>query len=348
MHAAIEQAILPLLERRDVPESACRTAVAAIMDGECDEISIAAFLTALRVKGESVDEIVGAARAMSERAERVPTQRCGLLDTCGTGGDELRTLNISTATAIVAAACGIPVAKHGNRSVSSSSGSADVLEALDVNTQLTPAQVGRCIDELGIGFCFAPMFHGAMRHAVPVRKALRFRTLFNLLGPLTNPAQAEFQLLGASRIATAEKLANASAKLGRSRVLVVCGNDQLDEVSLWGETAVFEVVGESVTHRIWTAATFGLPECDVAQLRVESSAESAARLQEVFAGAPGPARDIIVANTAAALIATSAAIEPRAAAERAAKAIADGKAAELLTKFAEFTHNVAKAQSRSD
>ncbi len=341
MHAAIEQAIIPLLEKQDVPESACRAAVAAIMDGQCDEISIAAFLTALRVKGESVDEIVGAARAMSERAERVPTQRRGLLDTCGTGGDELRTLNISTATAIVAAACGIPVAKHGNRSVSSSSGSADVLEALGVNTQLTPAQVGSCIDEVGIGFCFAPVFHGAMRHAVPVRKALRFRTLFNLIGPLTNPAQAEFQLLGASRIVTGEKLARASAKLGRSRVLVVCGNDQLDEVSLWGETTVFEVIGERVNRLTWNAATFGLPECHVDQLKVSSSAESAARLKEVFNGNPGPARDIIVANAAAALLATSADIDPRSAANRANQAIVEGTAAELLAKFVEFTRTLA-------
>lgn len=345
MHAAIEQAIVPLLERQDVPESACRAAVAAIMDGQCDEVSIAAFLTALRVKGESVDEIVGAARAMSERAEKVPTQRRGLLDTCGTGGDELRTLNISTATAIVAAACGVPVAKHGNRSVSSSSGSADVLEALGVNTQLTPAQVGKCIDEVGIGFCFAPVFHGAMRHAVPVRKALRFRTLFNLLGPLTNPAQAEFQLLGASRIATAEKLALASAKLGRTRVLVVCGNDQLDEVSLWGETVVFEVIGENVNRLTWSAADFGLPECHVDQLRVSSSKESASRLTAVFNGSPGPAHDIIVANAAAALIATGAENAPKQAAVRANLAITDGKAAELLTKFTKLTHTFSASTS---
>lgn len=345
MHAAIEQAIVPLLEKQNVPEAACRAAVAAIMDGQCDEISIAAFLTALRVKGESVDEIVGAARAMSERAERVPTQRKGLLDTCGTGGDELRTLNISTATAIVAASCGVPVAKHGNRSVSSSSGSADVLEALGVNTQLTPAQVGRCIDELGIGFCFAPVFHGAMRHAVPVRKTLRFRTIFNLLGPLTNPAHAEFQLLGASRIATAEKLARASAMLGRKRVLVVCGNDQLDEVSLWGETTVFEVVGERVNRITWSASTFGLEECHVDQLRVASSAESASRIKDVFAGHLSPARDIIVANAAAALIAASAETDLQNAAKRASQAIADGKAAQLLSRFVEFTHGLALKSS---
>lgn len=218
MHDAIQAALNAVFQQHDVPVATCQAAVGAIMDGQCDEASIAAFLTALRVKGEAVEEIVGAARAMSERAERVPTSRTGLLDTCGTGGDELRTFNISTATAFVAAACGVPVAKHGNRGVSSSSGSADVLEALGVRTSLSPAQVGRCIDELGIGFCFAPVFHGAMKHAAPVRKALRFRTLFNLLGPLTNPANAEFQLLGASRIATAEKLAQASAQLGRRRV----------------------------------------------------------------------------------------------------------------------------------
>ena len=345
MHAAIEQALSSLLERRDVPEAACRAAVAAIMDGQCDEVSIAAFLTALRVKGESVDEIVGAARAMSERAERVPTARSGLLDTCGTGGDELRTLNISTATAFVAAACGVPVAKHGNRSVSSSSGSADVLEALGVHTSLKPADVGRCLDELGIGFCFAPLFHGAMRHVVPVRKALRFRTLFNLLGPLTNPANAEFQLLGASRITTAEKLAQAAARLGRRRVLVVCGHDQLDEVSLWGETAVFEVVADSVRRHTWSAATFGLSECRVDELRVDSAADSAARIRAVFAGESGSATDIIVANAAAALIASEAERDPRAAAQHAADSIHSGQAAALLAKFAEFTRSLAANSS---
>ncbi len=342
MHPAIEQAMTFLLDRHDVPEVVCRAAVSAIMDGHCEEVSIAAFLTALRVKGEAVDEIVGAARAMSERAERVPTRRTGLLDTCGTGGDEQRTLNISTATAFVAAACGVPVAKHGNRSVSSSSGSADVLEALGVCTQLTPAQIGRCLDEVGIGFCFAPVFHGAMRHAVPVRKALRFRTLFNLLGPLTNPANAEFQLLGASRIMTAEKLAQASAKLGRQRVLVVCGHDQLDEVSLWGETTVFEVVAGNVGRRTWSAATFGLSECHVEELQVSSATESAARVRAVFGGELGPARDIIVANAAAALIASEAETDPRAAADRAAAAIRSGQAAETLTKFAEFTRSLSE------
>ena len=337
MHQAIHDALKAVFERQDVSESACRTAVAAIMDGNCDEVSIAAFLTALRVKGEAVDEIVGAARAMIERAEQVPTQRCGLLDTCGTGGDELHTFNISTATAFVAAACGVPVAKHGNRGVSSSSGSADVLEALGVHTQLTPTQVGRCLDEIGIGFCFAPVFHGAMRHAAPVRKALKFRTLFNLLGPLTNPANADFQLLGASRIATAEKLANAAARLGRMRVLVVCGNDQLDEVSLWGQTTVFEAAAGSVQRHTWSAATFGLSECAVSELHVGSPVESADRIRAVFNGERSASRDIVVANAAAALIAAKFETDPLAAAEQAARAIDSGATAALLARFVEQT-----------
>ena len=341
MHDAIRDALNAVFERSDVPEAICQSAVAAIMDGQCDEVSIAAFLTALRVKGEAVDEIVGAARAMIERAGRVPTSRTGLLDTCGTGGDELHTFNISTATAFVAAACGVPVAKHGNRGVSSSSGSADVLEALGVHTQLTPEQVGRCLDEVGIGFCFAPVFHGAMRHAAPVRKALRFRTLFNLLGPLTNPANAEFQLLGASRIATAEKLANAAARLGRQRALVVCGNDQLDEVSLWGETVVFVVSPGAVQQHTWSAPTFGLAECSVSELQVDSPAESAARIRAVFSGERSAARDIIVANAAAALIAAQAETDPLVAAGRAARAIESGEAANLLTRFAERTQALA-------
>jgi anthranilate phosphoribosyltransferase len=342
MHTAIAEALQHVFEKRDVPEEICQAAVAVIMDGQCDDVTIAAFLTALRVKGEALSELVGAARAMSQRAERVPTQRQRLLDTCGTGGDELKTFNISTATAFVAAACGVHVAKHGNRSVSSNSGSADVLETLGVHTQLTPAQVALCLDHVGIGFCFAPVFHGAMRHAAPVRKALRFRTLFNLLGPLTNPANAEYQLLGASRTAIAKKLARALARLGRRRAFVVCGNNQLDEVSLWGETAVFEAVDGDVRRHTWAAATFGLPECRVEDLKVDSPAESADRIRGVFAGEQGAARDIIVANTAAALIAAEAETDPRAAAQRAHQVIESGQASTLLERFTQFTQSLGR------
>jgi anthranilate phosphoribosyltransferase len=340
MHDAIHEALTYVLEMRDVPEVVCQRAVAAIMDGQCDDVSIAAFLTALRMKGEAVDEIVGSARAMIERSQKVSTSRRGLLDTCGTGGDELRTFNISTATAFVAAACGVPVAKHGNRSVSSSSGSADVLEKLGVQTQLSPVQVGRCLDELGIGFCFAPVFHGAMRHAAPVRKALRFRTLFNLIGPLTNPANAEFQLLGASRVATAEKLAHAASRLGRNHALIVCGNDQLDEVSLWGATTVFEVRSGHVRRHSWTAADFGLTEGSVSDLQVASPDESAAMIQRILNGQPGAARDIVIANAAAALIAADIESSPLRAARRAGQAIDDGIASKRLEQFVEFTQSL--------
>src|SRR5215471_5015460 len=197
----------------DLDSAEAYAAFSAIMDGQSSEVETAALLTALRVKGESIGEIVGAARAMHERATPLQTRKRGLLDTCGTGGDQLHTFNISTAAAFVVAACGVPVPKHGNRGVSSCSGSADVLEQLGVNINLAPDQVARCVDEVNIGFCFAPLFHAAMKHAAPVRKQLRFRTIFNLLGPLTNPARAEFQLVGTGRKEAAHRLARALAEL---------------------------------------------------------------------------------------------------------------------------------------
>ncbi|HEY3967108.1 MAG TPA: anthranilate phosphoribosyltransferase [Planctomycetaceae bacterium] len=321
----------------DLASDDAYAAFTAIMQGEVSEVEMAALLTALRVKGESVGEIVGAARAMHERATPITTVKRGLLDTCGTGGDRLQTFNISTAAAFVLAACGVPIAKHGNRSVSSSSGSADVLEQLGVNINLTPAQVARCIDELGIGFCFAPLFHGAMKHAAPVRKQLRFRTIFNLLGPLTNPARAEFQLLGTGRIETAHRLARALAELGRDHAFVVCGADQLDEVSLWGQTTAFEVSdGQFIEHR-WTAATFGLEECHVEQLQVGSSAESAGVLRRVFQGEPGVARDMVLANASAGLLAARKTDDPREGVALAAAAIDSGKVLDILERLVAST-----------
>src|SRR5258708_18635121 len=240
---AIEHALNRLVSGHDLDTGEAHAAFSAIMDGLSSEVETAALLTALRVKGEAVGEIVGAARAMHERATPIHTKHQGLLDTCGTGGDELHTFNISTAAAFVVAACGVPVPKHGNRGVSSTSGSADCLEQLGVNINLTPEKGTRCIDELMIGFCFAPLFHAAMKHAAPVRKQLRFRPIFNLLGPLTNPASAEFQLVGTGRKEMAHRLARALAELGRNHAYVVCGADQLDEVSLWGTTTAFEVAG---------------------------------------------------------------------------------------------------------
>lgn len=333
----LRTALLELLDGRDLTPETMRAAVGAIMDGRSTEVEIASLLTALRCRGESVGELVGAAQAMRERATLIPCLTQNLLDTCGTGGDALHTFNISTAAALVAAAAGQPVAKHGNRSVSSSSGSADVLEALGVNLQLTPAQVADCIDEIGIGFCFAPLLHQAMKYAGPVRKQLGFRTIFNMLGPLTNPARAAYQLVGASRIAAAEKLASALHLLGAERALVVCGNDELDEVSLWGETTVFEVSSREVTRHTWTAVTLGLPTCRVEELKVSTAAESAARIRGILDGEQGAPRDIVVANAGAALLAARRAPTIQEAVALAADAIDEGRAAQLCQRLIQFT-----------
>ena len=329
-----------LVEKQSVPEETMQELILAIMRGGISEALIAALLTALRMKTEASSEITGTARAMFELATRIPTRRIGLLDTCGTGGDALHTFNISTATAIVVAACEVPVAKHGNRSVSSSSGSADVLEALGVNVQLTPEQVGVCIDRLGIGFCFAPLFHSAMKHVAPIRKQLRFRTIFNLVGPLVNPAGAEHQLLGVSRIETARLLAESLRALGRSRALVVCGANQLDEVALWGETAAFLIEGTQPIREIrWTAADFGLPTIRPEELKVSSPVESAEMIRGILAGNSGPARSIVLANAAAALAAAGqiSIDQLQAGVAVAADAIDSGAARNRLEQLVQLT-----------
>jgi anthranilate phosphoribosyltransferase len=339
---AIEIALDRLVTGNDLESGEAYAAFSAIMDGQASEIETAALLTGLRVKGESVGEIVGAARAMHERATPIQTKHQGLLDTCGTGGDQLHTFNISTAAAFVVAACNVPVPKHGNRGVSSSSGSADCLEQLGVNINLAPEQVARCVDELKIGFCFAPLFHAAMKHAAPVRKQLRFRTIFNLLGPLTNPASAEFQLVGTGRKETAHRLARALAELGRNHAYVVCGADQLDEVSLWGTTTAYEVTGPQVMEHHWTARTFDLSECRVEDLQVQSPAASAAVIRDIFSGQPGAARNIVLANAAAALLAARKTTDPRAAVAQAAEAVDSGRARDLVRQLAELTQRLAK------
>jgi anthranilate phosphoribosyltransferase len=350
MPDAIHNAISILLRESSLTEHEMEAAVLQVMDGNASSIGLAMLLAALKLKGETVDEIVGAARAMRERALPIKTRRTGLLDTCGTGGDELHTFNISTATALVTAACGVPVAKHSNRSFSSRSGSADVLEALGVRVDLSPERVARCIDEIGIGFCFAPLVHGAMQHAGSVRRQLGHRTIFNLLGPLTNPAGADFQVLGAGRKAIAEKLAGAAARLGTKRTLVVCGNDELDEVSLWGRTTVFHIEGNAVRQYEWTAEQLGLPECRVSDLTAQSPAESAEIIRRLLAGERGAARDIVLANTAAALIAAGRTVAPNntapseAAPSDAVKigttALDSGAASDILKRLVESSHAI--------
>jgi len=335
-------AVVETLVRRESPsELQMEAAFGALMDGECTDAESASLLTALAVTGETGEQLAGAARAMRGRALRIPTQRTGLLDTCGTGGDRLNTFNISTATAIVAAASGVPVAKHGNRSATSSSGSADVLERLGLNLALSPEQVGACLDEVGLGFCFARSLHTAMRHVGPVRALLGFRTIFNLLGPLTNPARAEYQLLGTNRVATARLMAEAALRLGTTRTLVVCGNDQLDEVSLWGRTAVFDVRGGTIAEHSWTAADFGLPECRVEDLRITDSESSAAIIRGILAGEPGPPRNMVLANTAAALLLAGRAASLPAAVALAAETLDSGKARAFLGRLADWTQSPA-------
>jgi len=342
---ALQAVITQLLEDRAVTTLDMERAVGAIMDGACDPVEIAALLTALRCRGETVSQLVGAARAMRARSLKIPAIRTGLLDTCGTGGDSLHTFNISTATAFVAAACGVPVAKHGNRSASSKSGSADVLEALGVRLDLTPEQVAVCVDELGIGFCFAQRLHGAMKHAAPVRQKLGFRTLFNLLGPLTNPAQAQHQLIGVGKIQLAALMAGALSQLGSRHALVVCGNNELDEVSLWGATTIFDVQNGVVEQKTWTPELLGLEPCDVADLRVDSPTQSAEVIRQILSGAMGPARDIVLANTAAALVAADVISDPCEGVQRAAAAIDNGQAASLLQQFATKTQALATTNS---
>ena len=337
MHAVLFPAVEQVIRGQDLSANEMRDCVGAIMDGECDAIDVASLLTAISCKGPAAIELVGAAQAMRDRASRIAAKRRPLLDTCGTGGDQLHTFNISTATAIVAAACGIGVAKHGNRSVSSSSGSADVLEALGVNIQLTPKQAAACLDEVGITFCFAQLVHGAMKHAAPVRKALGFPTIFNLLGPLTNPAGAEYQLLGASTSKRARLIANALSVLGCRKALVVCGNDELDEVCLWGPTTVFEVHAGQVQRTQWTPQDFGLPECDVRALRVRSAQESAEFVRTALAGEDSPATRIVTANAAAALLAAEKCSELPEAVSQVQSVLKSGAAVEMLDQLVRWT-----------
>lgn len=337
MQQEIRSALDALLSGRSLDQETVRAATGAIMDGRCEPVEVSAFLTALAMQGETETEIAGAAAAMRERSARIVSSRSGLLDTCGTGGDKLHTFNISTAAAIVVAATGQPVAKHGNRSVSSSSGSADVLEALGVNIDLNADQAGRCLDELGICFCYARLCHQAMKHVAPIRAALGFRTIFNLLGPLTNPARAEYQLIGVSRDEIGRRMAGACARLGTRRTLIVCGNNQLDEVALWGTTRVWDIADNEVTEREWTADSFGLPECLPDDLKVHSADQSAEIIRRLLDGAAGPALNIVLANAAAALKCRGAIDDLHDGVKRARQAVSTGLASGKLAQLADWT-----------
>jgi anthranilate phosphoribosyltransferase len=314
------------------------TVVDAIMQGQLEEDPIAEFLLALRAKGETVEEIAGAARAMRRHMTPIRTVRTDALDTCGTGGDGSQTFNISTAAALVTAACGVPVAKHGNRGMTSRSGSADVLAVLGVNIEADVATVERCLDQVGIGFCFAPQLHPSMRHVGPVRRRLGVPTIFNLLGPLCNPAAAPYQLLGVGRPESRSRLAAALRLLGATRAAVVSGEDGLDEVTLAGETNVSEVTPEGIREFVWTPESFGIARGDLQTLTVDGPQTSAEMIQAVLDGQPGAHRDIVLLNSAAALWIVGQDPSLEVCCQRAAYAIDQGDAKRVLQALAETSH----------
>jgi anthranilate phosphoribosyltransferase len=333
----IEAAIERVEAGQDLSMAEAAEVLGLIMAGRAAEPQIARLLLALHRKGETVAEVAGAALALRRNMTPIRTRHTLFLDTCGTGGDRSATFNISTAAALVTAAAGVPVAKHGNRAATSRSGSADVLAALGVNVEAGVARVEQCLDELGICFCFAPLLHQAMKHVAPVRKKLGVPTLFNILGPLANPAGAPLQLLGVGRAELRSLLAEALTMLGSQRALVVHGADSLDEVTLAGPTHVTEAAGGRLAEFTWTPADFGLPESDLAGIRVSGPAESAAMIRGVLAGRGGPARDIVVANAAAALWTAGRHRSTEACAQQAAEAIRSGAAGGLLARLVEMT-----------
>jgi anthranilate phosphoribosyltransferase len=316
--------------------------MALIMAGEVSEIQIAGFLIALRTKGETVEEIAGLAQTMRTLATRVAPSRGDLLDTAGTGGGR-RTFNVSTTAAFIAAGAGCTVAKHGNRSATGLSGSADLLEALGARIDLTPEQVGRCIDEVGFGFMFAPAHHQATRYVVPVRRELAVRTIFNFLGPLTNPAGAERQLIGVSDTRYQETIALALGRLGTRHALVVSSEDGLDELSISAPTHVFEVNGGDGSARGYTVSPedVGLPRAPAEAIPGGGPAENAAITRAILAGEPGPPRDIAVLNAGAAIYAGGAAGTLADGVRIAAEAIDSGAAAAALERFVAATHRLA-------
>jgi anthranilate phosphoribosyltransferase len=318
-------------EHLTVDEAAA--AVDAIMRGEWTEGETALLLTGLRDKGETPAEIAGAAQAMRRHMRPIRTSRTGVIDTCGTGGVGSHLFNVSTTAAIVTAAAGVPVAKHGNRRVTSKSGSADVLAELGVNIDADVPVVEACLDELGLCFCFAPLLHRAMKHVAPVRQKLGGRTIFNLLGPLTNPAGAKFQLLGVGRAELRPLLADALMLLGTERATIAGGDDGLGEVTVAGPTDVIEVIGREARSFRWKPDDFGIEPISVEAATVDSPAASAAIIGNVLAGKPGPARDLVVINAAAALWTAGHETSTMAAADRARGAIDSGAARELLAKL---------------
>jgi anthranilate phosphoribosyltransferase len=333
----IQQALAAVIEGRDLSQAHAREVMNGIMQGTATPAQIGAFLVALRVKGETADEIAGCAEAMRAHMLAVQPQRDDLVDTAGTGGDGAHTLNISTAAALVAAAAGAGVAKHGNRAVSSASGSADVLEALGFELELPPARIARSIDELGFGFLYAPAHHPAMKHAAHVRRELATRTVFNVLGPLTNPAGARAQVVGVYSPELVRTIAEVLSRLGARRAFVVHGAGGIDELSPAGPNLVCEVVDGSVREREVDPLELGIQRCDPGELRGGSPDENAAAIRSILSGAEGPRRDAILLNAAGAIAAAGHARDLADGLGNATEAVDSGAAGERLEELIAFS-----------
>lgn len=343
----IVEAIRKAVDRKDLTREEAFAVMDAIMSGQATDAQIASFLTALRMKGETVEELIGFARVMREKVSPVKTRhrvqaslsgtdREMLVDTCGTGGDATGTFNVSTATAFVVAGAGVPVAKHGNRSVSSLCGSADVVEALGVRLDLSPERVGKCVDEVGIGFCYAPLLHKAMKFVMLARREIRIRTVFNILGPLTNPAHALAQVIGVYDGKLTEVMAWVLKELGTVRAFVVHGEDGLDEISTTSESRISELRHNQVQTYTVRPEDFGLTRTRMAELQGGSAADNAEIIRHILKGEWGPKRDIVVLNAGAAIAAGGKAEDIGAGVALAQRSIDSGAALEKLNRLIEF------------
>ncbi len=333
-----KEALNQLIDHQEIQHDDMLSLMRQIMQGEISPVQIAAIITGLRVKRETIGEITAAAQVMREFAMPIElSDRTHLVDTCGTGGDASHTFNISTTSAFVTAAAGARVAKHGGRSVSSQSGSADVLEALGVNLNQTPQQVAQCIDKIGLGFMFAPNYHSAMKHAAPVRRELGIKTLFNILGPLTNPAGARNQVLGVFNADLVSTLAHVLQQLGSQHVMVVHGTDGLDEITISGETTIGELKHGKVNIYTIKPEDFGLKTAPISTIRVADSAQAKKMLLSVLENEAGPARDIVLLNAGAAIYVSGLADSVEDGINKAQLAIANGTALRKLHELIAFS-----------
>jgi anthranilate phosphoribosyltransferase len=335
----IKESIKLLTQNVHLSEDQMVEAMNDIMSGQATDAQTASFLTALRMKGETIEEITGAARVMRGKATKINSPE-NTVDTCGTGGDMACTFNISTTAAIIVSACGVPVAKHGNRSVSSSCGSADILERLDVKIDLKPEKVEKCLEETGFGFMFAPLFHPAIKHAIGPRKEMGIRTIFNILGPLTNPAGAKRQVLGVFSDDLTETMAQVLLKLETVHAFVVHSEDGLDEISNTGRTKVSELKDDKVSTYFMTPEEFGFSRATIEDLKGENAFENARITIAILKGEKGPKRDITVLNAAAALIAGNEAGDFKGSAEKVSEAIDSGRAMKKLEEIKEVSNKL--------